>query len=101
MSHQFDRRNTNTFLVNFFAEPHGAGIGAAHVGMVGPRGHVEFRLAQISAFVCSASALRGDDEYRRNQGNVRQVRAAGKGIIQNADVARADMKSRCSDRGAH
>ena len=71
----FHRRNNDAFLVQFVREWKRSGTHAPHIGVVSPAGGKENEAAGY--------------EYRGNHGDVRQVRAACIGVVQNDRVAGA------------
>ena len=75
--HQLDGRNSKTLLVDFLGERHGAGRHTADVRMMCPACDVEDEL------------LPG--EHAGDQSDVRQVSSAFVGVIEDHDVAWADV----------
>ena len=70
-----DRGDADAFLIDLATWPHGAGEGPADVRMMGSRRDIEGR---------GTGALNKDRKDKRDVG---QVGAAGKGIIEDGDVA--------------
>jgi hypothetical protein len=93
-TNDFHRGNAKTFLVNFATRTHGSGEGAADVGVMGAGRDEKMRRGRTPGAGCALA-----DEDRRDDGDVRQVRAAAEGIVEHGDVAGVQRK--LGNRGAH
>ncbi len=99
--HQFHRRDAHALLIDFAAKPHRAGISPAHIGMMRPRSNIEIGIhvarvllpAKASGVqMFPAAGLASPNSalfhiHRRDQGDVGQMRAAAKRIVQHHHVA--------------
>src|SRR5205807_9705368 len=79
---QFNRRDANALLVDLAAESHGAGVSAAHIGMVSARGYVK-----VGTTLRVRSSFRCVHKYWSHEGDVGQVSSAAKGIVEDDHVA--------------
>ena len=96
---EFHRRDTQALLINLTTQSHGAGIGAADVRVVGAGGHVKH--GQAGGWRLETGGRRRSWTFgpwtldlgpwtlhRHHQGDVGQVGAPGKWIVEHRDVAR-------------